>query len=40
MLTVEEIKGIIEQAEKQKQELQQLTDSLSTMEVEQENRQE
>jgi hypothetical protein len=34
MLTVEEIKGIIEQAEKQKQELQELIDSLSTMEVE------
>ena len=34
MLTVEEIKGIIEQAEKQKQELQQLIDSLSTMEAE------
>ena len=33
-LTVEEIKGIIEQAEKQKQELQELIDSLSTMEVE------
>ena len=34
MLTAEEIKGIIEQAEKQKQELQELIDSLSTMEVE------
>ena len=34
MMTVEEIKGIIEQAEKQKQELQELIDSLSTMEVE------
>ncbi len=34
MLTVEEIKGIIEQAEKQKQELQELIDSLGTMEVE------
>ena len=33
-MTVEEIKGIIEQAEKQKQELQELIDSLSTMEVE------
>ena len=38
MLTVEEIKGIIEQAEKQKQELQELIDSLSTMEVEPEGR--
>lgn len=34
MLTIEEFKGIIEQAEKQKQELQELIDSLSTMEVE------
>ena len=34
MLTVEEIKGIIEQAEKQKQELQELIDSLNTMEAE------
>ena len=33
-LTVEEIKSVIEKAEKQKQELQQLIDSLSTMEVE------
>ena len=39
MLTVEEIKGIIEQAEKQKQELQELIDSLSTMEVEPGDRQ-
>ena len=39
MLTVEEIKGIIEQAEKQKQELQELIDSLSTMEVEPDDRQ-
>ena len=33
-LTVEEIKSVIEKAEKQKQELQELIDSLSTMEVE------
>ena len=38
MLTVEEIKGIIEQAEKQKQELQELIDSLSTVEAEQNSR--
>lgn len=38
-LTVEEIKSVIEKAEKQKQELQQLIDSLSTMEVEPGDRQ-
>ena len=34
MLTVEEIKGIIEQAEKQKQELQEVIESLKAMEAE------
>lgn len=33
-MTVEEIKGIIEQAEKQKQELQELIDSLNAVEAE------
>ena len=34
MLTAQEIKNVIKKAEKQKQELQELIDSLSTMEVE------
>ena len=34
MLTAQEIKNVIEKAEKQKQELQQLIDSLNTMEAE------
>ena len=34
MLTAQEIKNVIEKAEKQKQELQELIDSLNTMEVE------
>lgn len=40
MITQEQIKATIERAEKQKQELQELIDSLASMEVEQEGRQE
>lgn len=40
MITQEQIKATIERAEKQKQELQELIDSLNSMEVEPEGRQE
>lgn len=40
MITQEQIKATIERAEKQKQELQELINSLSTVEVKQEGRQE